>query len=209
MKIKKSLLEGTLVKSERGKMSHVRVFLRIRQHEKGEDGEKFKLGRQSTQDTEGNSKKGVVSVSPNGIETATVEDFDHVFEGNKKNEEVYQACFAELLTPFFNGHNVAVVVFGESNSGQSNTLFGGDARNILTSKKNSGLITLLANELFKRPSDGGGSPQDEKMTIKMTVLEIRRDKMTDLMAATNEEELGGMRGPWQIKPVVLVKASQQ
>ena len=175
-------------------MSHVRVFLRIRQHERGENGEKFKLGHQNTQGTDENSKKGVVSVSPNNnAESATVEDFDHVFESNRKSEEVYEACFAELLMPFFNGHNVAVVVFGESYSGQSNALFGGDVKNILTSKKNSGLITLLANDLFNRPSDAGGSPQDEKMTIKMTVLEIRGDKMIDLMAPTDEEELGGMR----------------
>ena len=160
-------------------MSIVRVFARIRQNLKGENGEKFKLPYENSDSRNAQSGRPSTVVAP--------EKFDLTFEGNQKNNELYKECFGDLVTPFLSGHNVSTVLFGESNSGQNSTLFGGEIGNLLKSNRKSvGIMVLLANDLFSTSGNPENSSQ-ERPFIKMSAVEIKGSVITDLMAQTDDE----------------------
>lgn len=154
-------------------MSIINVFARIRSSFQGENGEKLKLLEEKPEVP----ASGTVDISP--------EKFDLIFEGKQKSEELYQESFGSLVRPFLNGHNVATMLFGESNSGKLSTLFGGEIGNLLKpNKKSMGMLVLLVNELFSAYRDGE-SQSDEKPFIKMTVIEVRNKVMLDLLTPNN------------------------
>eukprot|EP00794_Sanderia_malayensis_P007783 gene7783-8628_t len=168
-------------------MSMINVFAKIRSSLQGENGEKLKL----LEEDKNNAAKsgGSGSISP--------EKFDLVFEGKQKNDELYQEGFGSLIQPFLNGHNVATVLFGESHSGKLSTLLGGDVGNLLkpSSKKGTGMLVLLANDILSSSSEDAGHSHDERPFIKLTVIEIRNNTITDLLAPANDNEANNSSGP--------------
>ena len=162
-------------------MSRIKVFARIRQNLKGETGEKIKLlNDTSTQPQQ--QAKSPISPTVHG----KPDNFDHIFESSRKPEEVYTACLSNMIGPLLEGYNVALVVFGESGSGQVKTVLGGEIGNILkSSKKNSGLLALLVNDLFMKKMEIENQNGD-KITLKLTILEIKGNRITDLMILSND-----------------------
>ena len=156
-------------------MSRINVFARIRQNFKGENGEKLKLQSDSP-------RQQGKSPSP------SVDTFDLVFESSRKLEDVYTACISDLLTPFFGGCNTALVVFGETDSGQIKTILGGEVGNILkSSKKSAGLLAMLVDDLFKIRAE----IENEKnytVTLKLTIVEIEGNDINDLMVLSGGNE---------------------
>ena len=162
-------------------MPRIKVFARIRQNLKGETGEKINFQDSSSQPQQGKSPPPVS------------ENFDHVFESSRKLEDVYVACLSDLVNHFLEGYNAAFVVFGESDSGQFRTMLGGEVGNILkSSKKSTGLLNMLVEDLFKKikeiNSQNGG-----EIIVKLTIVDIKANSITDLMFVSDGKEDGSER----------------
>ena len=156
-------------------MSRIHVFARVRQNLKGENGDKIKFQNE-------NSQHQGKSPSP------TADSFDAVFESSRKLEDVYAACLLGLIKPFFEGCNAALVVFGETDSGQIKTILGGEVGNILkSSKKSSGLLSLLVDDLFKKSAEIQ-TEMSYEFKLMLTIVEIKGTKITDLMIMSGRNE---------------------
>ena len=161
-------------------MPRIKVFARIRQNLKGETGEKIKF-------QDGTSQPQGKSPPP------ASENFDHVFESSRKLEDVYVACLSDLVNPFLEGYNAAFVVFGETDSGQFRTVLGGEVGNILkSSKKSSGLLNMLVEDLFKGIKEIDTQKSGE-IVLKLAIVEIKGNSITDLMFMSNGNEDGNER----------------
>lgn len=162
-------------------MSRIHVYARIRQNHKGENGEKIKFPSGATSQ----------ATSPIATPTSKENSFDHVFDSSRKLEEVYSKSASKLTNAFLQGYNTALIIFGETDSGQVAALQGGEVGNILkTSRKSPGLVSLLVNDVFNRIQQ----ESNEKITIKLTIVEIEGDEITDLMsfATENRDENQGL-----------------
>lgn len=170
-------------------MSRIQVYARIRQSEKGETGEKIKL--QADGDNSKQTSPALSSQNENS------EGFDRVFESSRKAEEIYTSCLSKLINPFLEGCNVGLLVLGEADSGQVKTVFGGEVRNILkSSRKNAGLLTLLVSDLFAKRGENEIN-RSEKVTLKLTIVEIMGNDIKDLMdAGTGVQSEGRLPLSW-------------
>ncbi len=157
-------------------MSALNVFAKIRQNFKGENGEKFKLN------------SGKVTRPPSTYSEADApETFNSIFEGNQKSAELYQECFGSLIKPFLNGCNISTLIFGETDSGQFSTLFGGEVGDIVKpSKKHTGVLVMLVNDLLsvKRAQE---YPDNQRPLIRISLMEIRDKAIFDLLIPNDDE----------------------
>ncbi|KAE9208324.1 hypothetical protein PF004_g16789 [Phytophthora fragariae] len=98
--------------------------------------------------------------------------FDHVFLGDAKQTEVFNAALQPLLASLLHGFNVTVLAYGQTGSGKTYTMGG-----TTVTGDGDGLIPHFLRDLF-------GSLRTEasmKTTAKVSFLEIYCDEIRDLL----------------------------
>jgi kinesin family protein C2/C3 len=111
-------------------------------------------------------------------------DFDRVFTQRSSQQEVFDATRA-LVTSVMDGYAVCIFAYGQTGTGKTHTMTGADS--------DRGINYRALNELFRIRDERRDEVQYD---IKVSMKEIYREQVRDLLAAAGEEkELKLRTGP--------------
>ena len=102
--------------------------------------------------------------------------FDHVFDKNTSQQEVYNKTTKPLLESIIEGFNATVFAYGATGSGKTYTMLGKNA----TEK---GIMPRAVSDLFKLLQ----KRKDKEFRIQVSYIEIYNEEIRDLLG--NREEL--------------------
>ncbi|XP_078519469.1 kinesin-1 heavy chain isoform X2 [Lissotriton helveticus] len=99
--------------------------------------------------------------------------FDHVFQSNTTQENVYNACAKKIVKDVLEGYNGTIFAYGQTSSGKTHTMEG-----ILHDPDGMGIIPRIVQDIFNYIYS-----MDENLEfhIKVSYFEIYLDKIRDLL----------------------------
>nr|CAI5857802.1 unnamed protein product [Callosobruchus analis] len=100
--------------------------------------------------------------------------FDHVFDQDCRNKDVYAILVHSLVESFMEGFNATIFTYGQTSSGKTHTMLG--------SKMEDGLFDLVVKDIF----DHVASKYDKKYLIRCSYFEIYNEKINDLLDKSNQ-----------------------
>ncbi|KAM8972094.1 kinesin-like protein KIF21A [Pelodytes ibericus] len=117
--------------------------------------------------------------------------FDHVFDIDSNQEEIYIQCTEKLIEGCFEGYNATVFAYGQTGSGKTYTMGTGFDVNLL--EEEQGIITRAVKHLFKlidekkqAALEQGLPPPDFKVNSQF--LELYNEEVLDLFDTTRDLE---------------------
>ncbi|CAD2105181.1 kinesin-like protein, putative [Plasmodium vinckei] len=99
-------------------------------------------------------------------------NFNHVFDVDNNQNDIFQLIGKNLINNFINGYNSSILAYGNTNSGKTYTLYGD--RTDLDSVDNNGLIYYSLNYFFQLQNI------NKNVEISISVVEIYLEKTRDL-----------------------------
>ena len=124
-----------------------------------------------------NNKKTVSLVGVNQKTGATEPipySYDHVFDMNTTQPDVYNITVAPIVESVLDGYNGTILAYGQTSSGKTHTMFGED----LDIEEERGIIPRMVRGFFDKIAD---SPEDVEFAIRVSFLEIYNEKIRDLL----------------------------
>ncbi|CAH2017396.1 unnamed protein product [Acanthoscelides obtectus] len=118
--------------------------------------------------------------------------FDHVFNQECTNSDVYGSVVKPLVDSFMEGFNATIFAYGQTSSGKTHTILG--------NKTDPGLFQLVSNQLFQHVAD----QVDKRYLIRCSYIEIYNEKINDLLDKSNQ----GLTIREDIKGNVLLDARE-
>eukprot|EP00900_Chrysochromulina_parva_P013585 jgi/Chrpa1/22227/Chrysochromulina_OHIO_Genome00012814-RA len=109
--------------------------------------------------------------------------FDHVFDGNDTQQDVYNALGAPVLQQVCNGFNASVFAYGQTGSGKTHTMLGRETPD------ERGLIPRLCEELFQKPELKGWN-------VTVSYFEIYNEQVVDLLGNHEVREENTSHQEW-------------
>ncbi|VEN64102.1 unnamed protein product, partial [Callosobruchus maculatus] len=100
--------------------------------------------------------------------------FDHVFDQDCTNTNVYTTVVSPLVESFMEGFNATIFTYGQTSSGKTHTILG--------SKSEDGLFDLVVKDIFHYVS----ATTDKKYLIRCSYFEIYNEKINDLLEKSNQ-----------------------
>ncbi|KAJ8395059.1 hypothetical protein AAFF_G00040100 [Aldrovandia affinis] len=99
--------------------------------------------------------------------------FDHVFQSNTSQEQVYNACAQRIVKDVLEGYNGTIFAYGQTSSGKTHTMEGN-----LHDPDGMGIIPRIVQDIFNYIYS-----MDENLEfhIKVSYFEIYLDKIRDLL----------------------------
>ena len=99
--------------------------------------------------------------------------FDHVFDVETTQEQVFDSILRDSIQPVLSGFNATVLAFGQTGAGKTFTLFGDSSK-----AEQRGIVPRALDEIFKRISDdrSGGV-----YVVKASMIEIYKEELKDLL----------------------------
>lgn len=98
---------------------------------------------------------------------------DKVFDEAWTTEQVFDATTKELVDQALLGFNSTVFAYGQTSSGKTFTMRGGDGR--------GGIIPLAATRVFERMQETPG----RQFAVRVSYMEIYNEEINDLLAPEN------------------------
>lgn len=113
-------------------------------------------------------------------------NFDHIFDVDAKQEDVYRVTGSPIVKDMFQGYNGTLFVYGQTGAGKSFTMMGAGMYSP-TQRADSelkGLIPRIVEDIFDTVST-----QDEHMefTIQVSYIEIYLEKLRDLFNPSKKD----------------------
>ncbi|KAF7190527.1 Kinesin-like protein [Pseudocercospora fuligena] len=105
--------------------------------------------------------------------------FDHVFDDNATQNDVYQATAVRLLDRVLDGYNATILAYGATGCGKTHTITGTSAH--------PGIIYLAIQELFEKMEE---LRECKEVTITLSYLEIYNEQIRDLLVDDQVDENG-------------------
>lgn len=99
---------------------------------------------------------------------------DGVFSPSSTQSEIFETVGRPILSDILQGYNGTIFAYGQTGSGKTYTMMGD-----LSDELNFGLIPKMGNELFN--TINSEAEDDTELLIKVSVLEIYKDKLIDLL----------------------------
>ncbi|XP_069485318.1 kinesin-like protein KIF21A isoform X4 [Ambystoma mexicanum] len=115
--------------------------------------------------------------------------FDHVFDIDSQQEEIFQQCTEKLIEGCIEGYNATVFAYGQTGSGKTYTMGTGFDVNI--SKDEEGIISRAVKHLFhcieekKQSALNHGLPSPE-FKVNAQFLELYNEEVLDLFDSTRD-----------------------
>lgn len=106
--------------------------------------------------------------------------FDQIIEGNSQ-EGLFDSCFKGKIKKFFEGYNVTILTYGQSNSGKTHTIIGN-----WKEQESKGVLPRSIDLLFQLLDSQSASVLS---TVSVQILEIYADKITDLIQWENDVQI--------------------
>lgn len=153
---------------------NVKVFIRFRNNTTdGTDAIKFHDGYQVTVKSTAMKEKGQRKADYR---------FDRIWEGDSRQEEVYDMMGQPLLKNIFDGYNSTLFVYGQTGSGKTYTMFGPDGGKMnKEAEGKEGIVPRVLRELFLRIKDLEKQKPDTTYEVSMSICDIYLEKVRDLL----------------------------
>lgn len=108
--------------------------------------------------------------------------YDHVFEGDATQGEVFENVGWHALRDAWLGYNSTIFAYGQTGSGKSHTMIGTDA--------DPGLVRLIGDVLFTFEARAKtAATYDAETRVSVTCLEIYNEQIHDLLRALNPQTI--------------------
>ena len=108
-------------------------------------------------------------------------NFDYVFPSSAGQEEIFKFIGEPIIEDILKGYNGTVFAYGQTGSGKTFTMMGGD----IQSTTSQGLIPRSFDLIFKSLALLA-TETDTEFTVKVSMLEIYREKLKDLIGQRND-----------------------
>ncbi|KAH1004210.1 hypothetical protein HUJ04_003998 [Dendroctonus ponderosae] len=95
--------------------------------------------------------------------------FDHIFEENKTNQDVYRDIVKPLVISCLQGINSTIFAYGQTSSGKTHTMLG--------DKGTPGIIGLAVDDVFGHMEE----KSTDNFILRCSYLEIYNEKINDLL----------------------------
>ena len=112
-----------------------------------------------------------VTLSPGKSEHAY--SFDHVFDENATQDDIYPQIGAPILRKALQGFNATIFAYGQTGSGKSYTMMGSDEQ--------PGLVPQMSSELFFCVDRALADAPEKKFLLTASYLEIYNEVLYDLL----------------------------
>ena len=103
--------------------------------------------------------------------------FDYIYGPNSYQDEVFASSTEPLLTPYLDGYNVSVILYGASDTGKTFSLVGPDNIPALN-EENFGIVPRLVRALFRALDE----QRDTSSVIEVSYVEIYNEEIRDLLS---------------------------
>ena len=100
--------------------------------------------------------------------------FDHVFDSNSTQKEVYDMAAKPIIDSVLEGFNGTIFAYGQTSSGKTHTMQGPSIDNI----ELQGVIPRMVRTVFNRIE---ASSATIEFSVKVSMIEIYMEKIRDLM----------------------------
>lgn len=117
--------------------------------------------------------------------------FDHVFNMDSTQEEVYSTCVSSLIDGCLDGYNATVLAYGQTGSGKTYTM--GTGFDLRVRADNKGIIPRAVEHLFNGIQERiiqakeRGIPHPE-FKVNVQFLELYNEQIIDLLADDNANQ---------------------
>ncbi|KAL7044909.1 hypothetical protein ACKWTF_002101 [Chironomus riparius] len=101
--------------------------------------------------------------------------FDHIFEENRKTEEIFNIVAKPIVENAVKGINGTIFAYGQTSSGKTYCMMG--------TEEEPGIIPLTVNEIFRQIE----LTEDREFLIRVGYIEIYNEKIYDLLLENKAE----------------------
>lgn len=116
--------------------------------------------------------------------------YDHVFDQDSKQQDIYETCVKDLVDGCFVGYNATVLAYGQTGSGKTYTMGTGFEASTLhqidMSDKSIGIVPRALNQLFdtidqreQEARESNQQPPEFKVTVQF--IELYNEDIIDLL----------------------------
>lgn len=97
-------------------------------------------------------------------------DFDHVFDSEAQNVDVYEGCLQTLIKSVMDGYNCSIFVYGATGAGKTHTMLGNE--------EEAGVVFLTVRELFNTMESQSAQ---RHFDIGVSYLEVYNELVMNLL----------------------------
>lgn len=97
-------------------------------------------------------------------------DFDHVFDTEAENVNVYEGCMQTMINAVMDGYNCSIFVYGATGAGKTHTMLGNE--------EEAGIVFLTVRELFETMDS---QSVERHFDIGVSYLEVYNELVMNLL----------------------------
>lgn len=110
-----------------------------------------------------------------GDNSAGILDFDHIFDEEISNQEVFDVVGKPIVDQAIKGFNGTIFAYGQTASGKTHTMLGDEC--------NPGVTVLAAKEIFKKISQS----LERMFLLRVGYIELYNERIYDLLGPTDKD----------------------
>lgn len=127
-------------------------------------------------------KRGEIFVDkPESNEPPKQFTFDHCFDWNNKQEDIYKACGANIIENVLEGYNGTIFAYGQTGTGKTHTMSGNEKDPL-----EYGIMPRSFEDIFTRIQNDSEQTQ---FLIRASYLEIYNEEIRDLLSKNPKNKL--------------------
>ena len=108
--------------------------------------------------------------------------FDHVFDHNSSQKEIFEIVGRPTVSSVFEGFNATIFAYGQTSSGKTFTMSGPN----LKDASQKGLTPRIVSSIFKHIEN---SEETHEFMVKLSILEIYMENLRDLLDTNSQKKL--------------------
>lgn len=118
--------------------------------------------------------------------------FDAVYDGDSRQENIYDDCVRELVSGCFNGYNATVLAYGQTGSGKTHTMGSSSVDTVLL--EDQGIIPRAVQQIFDEIQHRHLSQPGWSCKVLVSFLEIYNEEFKDLLDTQSLVSIKGKNG---------------
>ena len=110
----------------------------------------------------------------------TLYRFDHVFDDDASNQEVFRRCAYDAFTRAVSGLDAAIMTYGQTGSGKTFTMLGPEACSFRADDESNGLIPQMMHKLLEAMNQAKAAGEITSFELSLSCVELYRQEKRDL-----------------------------
>ncbi|RKO94152.1 P-loop containing nucleoside triphosphate hydrolase protein, partial [Blyttiomyces helicus] len=130
---------------------------------------------------------------PDGFKDPKSFTFDHVFDHDRSQQELYRECVEPLVDRFMEGFNATVLAYGQTGSGKTYSM--GTGLDDMIEEERVGIVPRAISYLFESlTAQADRAPDEFKYKVFVSFLELYNEDLVDLLNPRSRDASGGWGG---------------